>query len=163
MCSKLQKVQIEKGSKLHSIPSRLFSFCSKLITVDIPEESEIKTIGVEAFFSCPIKSLYIPSTVEELKEKKNLKNIKISNNNPKYKYLDENHQLIVCKSDKNNKFFDVICFANRSIHKVDIPLFIKYIGSCAFSNCKHLTSFEIPIRNCAHLEHALFNQVQFVI
>ena len=55
---------------------------------------------------------------------------------------DENHQIIVGKSDTNQDIFDTIIFANRDIEQVTIPNTIKYIKPNAFEYCHKLNSIE---------------------
>jgi hypothetical protein len=48
--SKLISITFEKGSKLVSIPLKLFQFCTNLTSIEIPES--VKSIGNSAFYSC---------------------------------------------------------------------------------------------------------------
>ena len=68
-CKKLSQVVIEEGSKLISFSSEIFFSCKKLTTVKIPQNSSLKTIYDYAFFDTPIKSIFIPSSLIELKHK----------------------------------------------------------------------------------------------
>ena len=117
-------------------------------SIKFPEDSVLRSIEKSSFSGSSIISLFIPSSVEELKEgwcKKtnHLNNITISPNNQHFKYLDNNHQIIVKKSDTNTNNYDVIVFASRNIEYVTIPNSIKCIESNSFENCKHLRTIEI--------------------
>ena len=132
-CLNLETFEIEENSNLKIINESTFDNCTKLKTIEFHEDSKIEIIKKDAFKFSAIEHLFIPSSVLHLEDEwcNNIIN-------------NDEHQLIVCKSDKISKYFDVICFADRKIHKVVIPSFIKYIESCAFSNSKNLTSVEFP-------------------
>ena len=50
--------------------------------------------------------------------------------------------MIVCKSSKNENFYDVLIFVSRDVKNVIIPSSVKRIGSFAFDECQHLKSIE---------------------
>lgn len=145
----LSRFEIEEGSQLKIIHQNAFSDCKQLKTFIIPENSKLEIIEENTFEDTSIEELFIPSSLIHLQDNwnnhmKNLSNIKISPDNPKYKYLDNKNQIVVCKSDKSLKNFDVICYAHSMIEKVTFPSYIKYISSSAFSFCKQLKRIEIP-------------------
>lgn len=69
--------------------------------------------------------------------------IKEINNNNNIKYADENHNIIVGKSDINNPNFDVLIYVNKNLNTLTIPSYIKYIDSYIFDECDQLESVVI--------------------
>lgn len=134
----------EKGSKLQFIPNCLFNYCSKLCTVEIPEDSDLK-IGRGSFLHCCLSNIYFPSKLEEIQEgwcmennsKSNL-DITISPKNRYLKFLDINHQIIRGRSDNTKEKLDSIVFVKKDIKDVKVPFHIKYIKMHSFSECKKL-------------------------
>lgn len=58
--------------------------------------------------------------------------------------MDDEHQIVVGKSDTNQEIFDVIIFASRNIKHVTIPKYIKCKYSNAFKYCNKLETIDIP-------------------
>ena len=147
-CKNLEYFEIKEGSKLQSIPNCLFKNCFMLKNVILPEESSIKSIGSSSFCNTLIKSIYIPSNVDDLKEgwcynTCFLTDIKISPQNKNYKNDDENNHLIVGKNKTNQNCYEDLVFASRDIDQVIIPKYIKNIKPYAFDNCKNLISIDV--------------------
>ncbi len=122
------------------IYSSAFENCNSLREIEIPEDSEIDTIPIYFANKC-ITSLFIPKNVERMKSlwcclAYILNNVIISPSNKNFKYLDDEHQIIIGKSDAKSDMFDTIIFASRNIQRVTIPKNIKYIKCHAFDNCK---------------------------
>ncbi|KAK8841019.1 hypothetical protein M9Y10_027856 [Tritrichomonas musculus] len=145
-CNKLREVKFEKGAKLHSIPNCMFYYCSKLKTIEILEDSELKTIGKSAFESTKIEKIYIPSKVEELFEgwlsgTSRIKEITISPKNRFFKFLDINHQIIRGMGDDK---LDTIIYGRNDIKDIKIPFYIKYIKKFSFDECSSLKKVEFP-------------------
>lgn len=116
-------------------------------SIDFPKNSKLLSIGKKSFSLSSIKKITIPSSVEKLNkgwccQTQYLHQVLISPENKHYKYLDENHQIIIGKSEPQSDIFDVIIFASRNIEKVFIPSSIKYIDSYAFSYCSKLKTIE---------------------
>lgn len=147
----MKNVVFEKGSKLQFIPNCIFYYCSKLCSVEIPEDSELKKIGRGSFLHCYISKIYLPSKLEEIQEgwcmenniKSNLE-ITISPKNRYIKFLDINHQIIRGRSDKTKEKLDSIVFVLKDIKDVKIPFHIKFIKMHSFSECKKLKKIEFP-------------------
>lgn len=118
------------------IKKRSFQKNENLKSIKFTEDSELRIIEKEAFFHSSIFELSIPKSVEELQEgwcsNLFLTNIIISSDNKNFTYLDEEHKIIIGKSNKNNDFFDVLVFASRDIKEAVIPPKIKHICSFAF-------------------------------
>lgn len=81
----------------------------------------------------------IPTGVQELRKSfalSNLNEISILPKNSNFLYL--NSSLLLGKSDKNSNDYDVIIRAKRSIKKIVIPSFVKFIDPFAFYGCTML-------------------------
>ena len=118
-----------------------------LLKVEFSEDSELLSIGKNAFFSSSIENLQIPENVNNLQDgwcnyMDCLKSISIHPNNKNVKYLDNQNKIIVCKSDVNQDVFDVITFAALDIEKVVIPNYIRFLALGSFSDCNMLKSIE---------------------
>lgn len=116
-------------------------------TFEIPENSELTSIGSKAFSSSPIENLSIPSKVNDLKNGwcsnlRELRSISISPNNKNYSFLDKEKKIMIGKSDKNSDLFDEIIFACRDIEKAIIGPNIKRICTYAFAECENLSKIE---------------------
>ena len=103
-------------------------------------------MGTCALTQSQIEDLFIPSHFCELEkgwctEANYLKNITISQENTKFIFIDD--QILYSKSDINSNNYNVIEYVVPSIRKVVIPSYVTKIGSCAFSNCLKVVSFEI--------------------
>ena len=148
-CDDLEKFLLEDGSKLESFEDDLFFSCDSLREVSIPEDSSLRIIKEDAFDFSSITSLFIPKSIEVIQNglfryAQFVKTVTISPLNKNYKYLDENHQVIIGKSSIKEKTFDTIVFANRDIKNVSIPRSIKFISASSFMNCKKLKRIDIP-------------------
>lgn len=53
---------------LTSIGDFAFSICKRLHQIEIKENAELKSVGRCVFFSTPIKSFFIPSTLIEIRD-----------------------------------------------------------------------------------------------
>lgn len=69
-------------------------------------------------------------------------NIKISEKNKNFSFIDNEQKIIVGRSKQDENCFDTIVFACRDIENAFIPSTIKQINSYAFSNCSHLKHIE---------------------
>lgn len=123
--------------------------CKYLKIVDIQTDSKIECFDELCLVFSQIEKLYIPSkcvffgrgwcfNINTLNE------IIISPDKPNLKYLDNNHKIILGKSDENIDEFDSIVLTCRDIKEIIIPSFIKTIKSFAFENCKKLVNVEFP-------------------
>lgn len=164
-CPTLEKVEFEEGSELTSLGNKVFSDTSiesivipkgvseikkgtfmnntNLKTVEFPEDSELTIIRSKAFVESSVESITFPPKVEKLENNWcnftfQLTNLIISPQNKNFDYLDEEHKLVVGKSNNENDFFDVIVFSSRDVMQIIIPSFITRINSCAFSDCEFL-------------------------
>ena len=132
-----------------------------LISVEFPEDSELKTIEKEAFFGSFIEKLSLPATVKEFKEgwcsfTSKLINIEISPENPYCTAI--NNDIIIGKSSDNSEVFDLLIFVRRNIQKLIIPSTIKRICAFSFNDCYNIKGIYFnqdsqleSIDNCAFL------------
>ncbi|KAK8892608.1 hypothetical protein M9Y10_029847 [Tritrichomonas musculus] len=125
------------------ISSFSFSNCFKLKFFEIPENSKLYTICHDAFNGSPIRYLFIPSQLAELKNgwcanTPILNEICISPKNKHFKLIEE--KMIVGKSCPDSEVYDVLEFACRDIEEAKIPSCIKYISPFCFEKCKRLKS-----------------------
>ena len=123
-----------------------FNMCKLLKNIEIPTNSQLQKLGTCALTQSQIEDLFIPSHFCELEkgwctEANYLKNITISQENKKFIFIDD--QILYSKSDINSNNYNVIEYVVPSIRKVVIPSYVTKIGSCAFSNCLKVVSFEI--------------------
>lgn len=167
----IKRANIPKTIK--HIDSCAFENCEKLKSIEFSEDSELLTIGSNAFSNTSIKSLFIPANVKELKDGWNnktlkLKSVTISPHNKHIKFLDDEHQIIATKSDINTENFDKIIYGQKDIKSVKIPNSSKHIASYPFYNCFLLEKVDISedselltIGKCAFYNfqriHKLFN------
>lgn len=124
-----------------SIQPKSFKDNNHIISIDFPEDSAIRKITNKAFLYSSIERITIPASLDDLEEGwcdelKYLTHISISPGNKRYKFLNDDKNIIIGKSDLNSGIYDTLVFARRDISKVFIPSFIKHISSSAFSYCR---------------------------
>ena len=123
-----------------------FDRCNKLKEIVILKDSNLEVIEYLSFYNASIESLFIPSSLIELKAgwcvgTTKLTKIEIDPNNKKY--LKYNDDMIIGKQSLFESInYDEIIFCNRNIIKITIPNFIKKINVGAFDNCKRLQKVE---------------------
>lgn len=140
-------VEFEEGSQIKSFKTDLFYECDYLKKIKITDDSSLQKICKSAFYSTDIKSLFIPATVDEIEDDwcectEKLTTVIISPKNKHFKYFDNEHKIIVGKSDNNSEIFDTIIFASRDITEATIPEQIKYIPPNFFEKCSKLKSLK---------------------
>ena len=157
-CNKLELFEIKEGSELQSIPDRTFNCIESLKTVILPEKSSIKTIGKYCFSVTNIESIFIPESIQKLKEgwcNSFIKSVIISPKNKYYGYLDEKHQMI---SKIKNGRFESLVLALHNITFAKIPKSIKCIKAYAFQYCEKLNTilFENDSELCSIKRQAFY-------
>ena len=107
--------------------------------------------GRRSFFNSNIESIYFHPNLQILEDNwyqssNRIKKVIISLNNKHFTYTDEEHQIVIGKSDETKEEYDIIVVGCRNITKVKIPNNIKIINSNAFSNCPQLEEVEIEFK-----------------
>ena len=118
-----------------------------IISLCFQNDSHIRSIEKYSFIFSNLMHLQIPKSLQKLGDRwcsttEKLITVDLSPENENFKYLDEDHKIILGKSDPNSKIFDVLEFACRDIKEVKIPSYIKIISSHAFGYCKQLTKID---------------------
>lgn len=124
----VEKVTIP--SFIKKIASYSFQFCSKLKSIEFPEDSKLETISKYAFSSSSVESIRIPQHV----------------------YKIEDHAFYDCRRLKRIEFtresqlkqIEDCAFSYSSLTKISIPKHVVKIGECAFSQCSHLEYVDFP-------------------
>ena len=163
-CIKLENVNFSENSELISIGKYAFANADiksinipshlKIISeyalsvynlekVDIQDDSELKTIEKNAFSESEIKSFFIPEYLADLndgwcEETKHLIEIKVHQNNKRFIYFQ--NKLLISKTNEESEEYDKVIFCRRDIEEIEIPSFIKIIGSYSFNKCDKLKS-----------------------
>lgn len=122
-----------------------FSNCDNLKKVDFNENSELKSIRKDSFYSKSMKSFFIPKNVNQIKDcwckySPNLVHVIVSPENNNLKIIDE--KLLIRKSNPNSETFDVLLLALRDINHAVIPSYIKHISSYCFKDCNNIKTIE---------------------
>lgn len=131
------------------IGKNCFSRVHSLDHLDIPEG--ILEIHKEAFYSCPINSITLPSSLVYIGEDafshcSYLEDITIPK---KVKNIGEG-AFYSCENLTNIKLHNGIshignsAFAETKIEQIKLPTKLEYLGSCAFYGCNNLKSITIP-------------------
>ncbi|KAK8886506.1 hypothetical protein M9Y10_041970 [Tritrichomonas musculus] len=140
-------ISVEIPANVEQIEKNAFGQCTSLKTVNFSPDSRIRVLSESVFGETLIESFTITKNVEVLKDKwcagmQHVTSISISNENKNFKFLDDEHKIVVGKSNQENDEFDVLHFACRDIEKVIIPASIRYIKPFAFYLCYKLKSIE---------------------
>lgn len=161
-CSKLKELNIPMDSELQT----LGVFGSEIETIYVPDNvkefgvaynkslkeikfsknSKLSRIPNSFLYKSSLKNFEIPANVSELEDGWNnsssLIHVSVSPNNKNFLYYD--NKMILGKSDKNSKIYDILCFVNRDLKQVSLPSSITKISSYAFAYCSELKSIQIP-------------------
>ena len=148
-CSNLIKVTLPEG--LEEIEFGAFYGCKSLKTILLP--NTLKKIGKEALSNCPIESISIPASIEEISYlgigSTTLKSVYYNARNAKVN--DEIGIFGGCKALEKVTFGEQVqvipssTFSHCSALKdVVLPEGLEEIGGSAFSYCASLTSIIIP-------------------
>ncbi|KAK8883231.1 hypothetical protein M9Y10_045882 [Tritrichomonas musculus] len=140
--------------KIRIIEEKTFDSCSSLFYVHFPNDSELISICENGFSWGRMDSFYFPQNLSKIGENwaictTDLTYVTIDPLNPYFKYfkIDEDFQMIIGKYDQNSEVYDTLVFAPRvtlngegysTTFDLEIPSFIKYISSCAFSGCNNI-------------------------
>lgn len=137
---------IKIPSFIKYIHSSAFDSCISLVSIEIPDDSELFSIGSCAFANCPIKKFVIPSKLQILdcgwcEDLTDLEEIIVS---PENKFFSTiyNKTCLVGKTNSNIKNYYILYYVARNIEKIKIPSYIKLIRSYSFQNTKKIKFFE---------------------
>lgn len=113
----------------------------QLKSVISPKNSNLKCIEDLSFYQSTISKLVLPDSLECIHPKafteiENLNEIQISPKNELFSVIDKT--ILVNKSDRSCKDFDILIFCRRDAENVKIPSSIKVIKECAFCDCNKL-------------------------
>ena len=117
-----------------------FIWCEKLQNFEIPDNTDLQIIDKYAFSRSSLRRISIPSDILALKNgwcayTPNLTEVNIiQRKTENIKYFD-NKKFIVGKTDLSSDEYDILIYARRDLVQVNIPPFIKEIGSYAFVYC----------------------------
>lgn len=141
----IEDISIPKSCKI--IKKHAFGDCKYLKSINFDDESELISIPTMLFSESLIEKFTITKNIQKIEQgcfdsADCLNQVIISPGNKYFEYLDDQHKIIVRKSNQNNSVFDVLVFACRDIKKVFIPSTIKYIDSYCFCGCKKLKKIE---------------------
>lgn len=120
--------------------------------IQLPENSEIRTIHANAFASSSIFSINLPASVESLcegwyKYTWRLNSIIISPSSKHFSYLDSSQKVVLGKTDPKSDTFDNIVFASRQIEGITIPSTVRAIGPFAFASCSNLKKIDFELHS----------------
>ena len=128
---------MQKKSKFHHLSIESITFS---------EDSQLQSIGNQAFFMLPIRSITLPSKFERFDKKWCsqtfcLNEIIVSPHNRNFQWYD--NKILIGKSDQKSDVFDELIFARRNIDALNVPPFIKKICPYAFNNCCNIRTINI--------------------
>mgnify|MGYP001125455193 CR=1 FL=1 len=100
-------------SFIRYIGKNSFSDCSDLQKIEFTVDSKLLSIEKSAFSFSFLRDISIPESVENLEESwckdlSYLTNVNLSPKNKNFKYLDDDHKIILSKSDKNEDIYKII-------------------------------------------------------
>lgn len=128
------------------IDSYSFDNCNELHHLEIPDDSELQTVGGFAFSCTSIEKFTIPPKLSNLKNgwcgwALKLNHIDVSPKNPNFRCT--NDHVLIGKSSNKSEIFDVLVFCPRKTESLVIPDTIKHIDPYAFHVCNKLKTVEI--------------------
>lgn len=141
------------SDKLDSIPDELFKGCNQLYRFHC--NSEIKTIGKQAFMSCDLSASFSLLRSESL----------VSISEEAFKYAILGKYIVVFGS--NLKHISDEAFAYSSVKHVALPDSLESLGASVFKGCTDLISVTIPcaidipdycFSGCSRLSGVAFNE-----
>ncbi|MCQ2795618.1 MAG: leucine-rich repeat protein [Bacilli bacterium] len=145
------------GKNIASIPDKAFSNCLNLSTVTFEDESNLKTIGKDAFYGChSLESIAIPKGVTSIDGNvfaycRSLSSITVDTENKIYE--DKNSDVIIKKSTNT-----IMVGCNNSI----IPESAISIGEEAFAGCASLAKIVISGNITSIANHAFVGCVSLI-
>ena len=164
-CSGLKSITIPKN--VTTILGGAFGGCSSLTTIAIPKNSELTSIGFDAFFGCTsLESIVIPEGVTSIGESafsdcSNLVSITFSENSKLtsigYNAFSDCASLeSIVIPDGVTTIGDNTFYMCSKLTSINIPESVTSIGKTAFYNCSSLTSITLP-NSVAQIGKAAFS------
>lgn len=122
-----------------------FADCKNLREIILSEDSELFSIGENAFANTSLTKIFFPSKLKELEEGWNnsmykIKNFSVSKFNKNFCTID--NKMIVSKSNSTSNEYDVLLLISSKTKEFIVPPNIKHIRPYCFSNCKHLKTIK---------------------
>ena len=123
----------------------VFSWCSKLKTVEISDDSNLNFIGKKNFFVTHVDNLHIPSKLTELKDEWccdtiDLINLTVSPKNQNFCIYKK--KMLIGKHIPTSNDFDDLKFVFRNATKITIPSSIVRISPYSMSFCRQLHTIQ---------------------
>lgn len=140
---------------------------TKIVSLSFANDSELESIGKEAFYDSSLKRLSIPASLKTLDPdwcRSTRKLEEVTAVSSRFAWVD--NKFFIGKSKEDGEF-DTLLLAGRKIQgAVAIPASIKYIGTRAFQWCEKIQSVSFntiqleelgygAFNNCANLEKVL--------
>ena len=163
-CVNLVSVVFAGTPKITEIPSRTFSACNKLSSINIPES--VTDFGAQVFSGCiSLVSITIPPNATGVYGSmfdgcSSLTEINVDENNANYSDIDgvlfnkAQNEIIKYPAGKTAITYDIPKNVTRissdafegcsNLTNLTIPSSVTYIGNNAFEGCSNLTSITIP-------------------
>ena len=116
-------------SNIQAIDEGAFASCDKLVGVDLPQNSELTSIGAQAFYKTSLSSIALPSTLGTI----------------------GNQAFRSCSSLETATFADGCvltsmgkqCFSGTALTQFRLPVLVSTVPQGAFSSCKALEKFTV--------------------
>ncbi|MGN1194125.1 MAG: leucine-rich repeat domain-containing protein, partial [Acutalibacteraceae bacterium] len=147
-CDSLTAVNIPAG--VTQIADNTFSYCDSLSAVVFEENSQLETIGKNAFYDCSITSLTVPASVREIGDSA------FGSNAITSLTFAENGSL---------ETIGASAFSSNALENVFIPDTVKTLGDRVFAYCTTLTRIDVDADNpnyCS-VDGVLFNKDKTVL
>ncbi|KAK8865214.1 hypothetical protein M9Y10_010752 [Tritrichomonas musculus] len=138
--------EIKIPSFIKYIHSSCFDQCRSLKTIEIPDDSELFSIGNCAFAMCPITRFFIPAKLQRLEygwcdELFDVKEFIISPQNKLFATIN-NNKVLVSKASENDDNYTILKYVMKDVERIIVPSYIQSISSYAFECNSKLKSVE---------------------
>ena len=147
-CTSLSNVIFEENSQLTTIGKQAFYECSSL-SIDLVIPSTVTSIGHKSFSKTGITSVYVPSTVTTIgtypfAECKSLETAEVYTQTI-VSYMFYNCTALESVDIPNATLIDDRAFSTcTNLPEIEIPATVQEIDACAFYKCTSLTSVVVP-------------------
>lgn len=140
------------------IDNEAFYQNDKIESISFANDSELESIGKEAFFESTLKHLSLPPTLRHFdpdwnRSTRHLEDIDVASSH--FAWVDG--KFFLGKS-KEGGDFDTLLFAGRKIEgSITIPACVKFIGPRAFQWCEGITSISFDSIQLQEIGYGAFN------